>query len=468
MENKILRLFLVALLIAFQAPIAIGQGRVAGEVFMTHSADITTGVIFFVDVSGSDEGGTEGSPAFPFATLDYTVGRCGTAPAAASTGCTIYLMPGHAETLSVADAVDVDVAGVSVVGLGTANLRPTFTMATNAAAEYNVDAANHYLANVVFIANVATTALIELTANADGFHMDNVLVREGSAEPAIMLDMVGQADDVLIENSTFLVPTAGAGATGIDLSALTPARFTFRNNTLRGDFNVAAIHGTGAATDILIENNVIENALAGQYALELTAAALGVIKDNFLISSTAITVLDPGSTNVSGNTWSNGIDNEAGPIPESAVFYPGYGYRVTATGTSLAADDNVFTITGLVMITSWVLHVTTVFSGATTDLGFDTDGGTIVAASAVVDDYADESIIVIHGDQSIVFGLALTPEVEVGHYPDNMPWSNLFVGGAAAATTIIVSDSGSGDTGIYDSYITYIPITVGATMVASP
>lgn len=472
MIKTIFRVAMAALFLLANTPYVGAQGpvppnRVRGEIFMEHNFGFTTGAIFFVDDSGSDSVNGGRDPAEPFASLDYAVGRCAISPAAASTGCTIYLMPGHAETLTAANAVDIDVAGVSVIGLGTGNLRPTFTMATNAAAEINVDAANFYLANIIIVDNIACTACIELTANADGFHADNILIREGTQQPAIMIDMVGQADDVLIENSVFLVPTADTGATGIDLSALTPARFTFRHNVVRGDFNQAAIFGSGAITDAYIHDNIFENALAGQYAAEFSAASLGVFSNNYLISSTAITVLDPGSLNVFGNKWSNGIDNEAAPIPESQLFIPGFGYRVESLGTSLAADENVFTITGLVAITLWVVHITTVFSGATTNLGFDTDGGVVIMADTVVDDFVDEGIMLIHGDQTLGVNMALAPEIEVGHFPDDKPFSWLIIGGATAASTVIVSDSGAADTGVYDSYIYYIPLTIGATIVAS-
>jgi len=460
--EKLLSCISILLLLLMSTPAALSQGRIAGQVVMERSLNTSTGDIFFVDDSGSDEGASNGSINSPFATLDFAIGRT-----SANVGDTIFLMEGHAETLIAADAVDVDVAGIKIIGLGTGNLRPTFTMATAAAAEINIDAANVYLANIVIVDNIACTACIELTANADGFHMNNVLIREGSQQPAIMLDMVGQADDVLIENSVFLVPTADTGAIGIDLSALTPARFTFRNNIVRGDFNTAAMFGSAALTDALIEDNVFENALAGQYALEFSSTALGIIRNNFLISSTAITVLDPGSMNVVGNTWSNGIDMNAAPIPESQLFIPGYGYRVESLGTSLAADENVFTITGLVAITLWVIHITTVFSGATTNLGFDTDGGTVIVIDTDVSSFVDEGIILVHGDQTLPLSYSIVPEAEVGHYPDDKPNTYIIIGGATAATTVIVSDSGAADTGIYDSYIYYIPLTVGATIVAS-
>jgi len=49
----------------------------------------------------------------PLPTLDYAIGKC-----TAGRGDTIYVCPGHAETLATASAVTFDVDGVEVVVLG--------------------------------------------------------------------------------------------------------------------------------------------------------------------------------------------------------------------------------------------------------------------------------------------------------------------------------------------------------------
>ena len=93
----------------------------------------TTGNIYYVDSGAavaSDEVGAGRSPSTPFATIDFAIGQC-----TANNGDVIYGMPGHAEAVIAAGGLDVDVAGISIIGLGVGNNRPTITLGTDAAAD---------------------------------------------------------------------------------------------------------------------------------------------------------------------------------------------------------------------------------------------------------------------------------------------------------------------------------------------
>ena len=102
--------------------------------------DVYVGNVWYVhNGTGSDTG--KGTADKPFKTLDYAVGRCTATGTAYAKQDVIYLMPGHAETLTAADAVDIDVAGVQVIGLGRGAARATFTY-TVAAGEIVIGASN--------------------------------------------------------------------------------------------------------------------------------------------------------------------------------------------------------------------------------------------------------------------------------------------------------------------------------------
>jgi len=75
--------------------------------------------------NGSD--GNDGSFLGPFATLKYAVSRC-----KAGRGDKIYIKPGHVEALSGALAIDINLAGIDIEGLGAGIERPTFTLGTTA------------------------------------------------------------------------------------------------------------------------------------------------------------------------------------------------------------------------------------------------------------------------------------------------------------------------------------------------
>lgn len=94
--------------------------------------------------------GNDGSFNAPFSTLDYAVGQC-----TAHRGDVIFVKPGHAETVSTATALALDVAGIAVVGLGSGTKRPTFTLDTATTATIGVTAANITLTNLVVSANFA-------------------------------------------------------------------------------------------------------------------------------------------------------------------------------------------------------------------------------------------------------------------------------------------------------------------------
>ena len=105
------------------------------------------GNFYWVD-SGTGSNGNNGTFGMPFATLAYALTRC-----TASNGDVIVLFPGHAETVATATALDINVAGVSILGAPSVGaLRPTFTVGTAATATVTVSAANCSAENVLFVA----------------------------------------------------------------------------------------------------------------------------------------------------------------------------------------------------------------------------------------------------------------------------------------------------------------------------
>lgn len=132
------------------------------------SADITTGSVFFVgnrtNGNGSD-GNSGATPSAPFATVDAAIGAC-----TASKGDIIYVLPGHAETVT-ATSIAFDVAGIRIIGLGNGLNRPTFTFGA-AAATITVSAANCSWSNCHFIANFADVASAFTLSTAKDFRCD--------------------------------------------------------------------------------------------------------------------------------------------------------------------------------------------------------------------------------------------------------------------------------------------------------
>jgi len=136
------------------------------------NSEFTTGSVFFVDSNTGSNSNDGKSPDTAFATLDYAIGQC-----TASKGDIIYLMPGHAETTT---AIALDVAGVTIKGIGRGASRPTLTATTGATDLINISAASAYIENVLLVgAASGCTALVDVASDDNTFY--KVEFRHGAA-----------------------------------------------------------------------------------------------------------------------------------------------------------------------------------------------------------------------------------------------------------------------------------------------
>lgn len=158
--------------------------------------------VFYVH-SGTGDDDREGkSPLAPMATLDAAVGRC-----RANKGDIIVCMPGHSESVSAAAGIDLDVAGITVLGMGNGEDRATFTFDTAITADMDVDAANVTLVNLLFVNGIDNlTAPIDVNAadftmigcecrdNDSSYHCDDFIVTDANADRLQILDHVHRAN----------------------------------------------------------------------------------------------------------------------------------------------------------------------------------------------------------------------------------------------------------------------------------
>lgn len=202
------------------------------------------GNVFWVD-SGAGSNGNKGTFDRPFATMDYATGRC-----SANNGDVVMVKPGHVETVTAAGGLDLDVAGVTYVGLGNGSNRPTVNFTTAVGADMDVDAANITMINFLFTGGIdALTGPIDV--NAADFSMIDCETR----------DVTGQATDFIVTdaNATRLYIEGwvhrGAAAAGADtaISIVGGADITIIPKFIDGNFAVAAIENvTTAATNLQV------------------------------------------------------------------------------------------------------------------------------------------------------------------------------------------------------------------------
>lgn len=233
---------------SFGAPILPGIG---GNVF--------TGDVYFVSsVSATrSDSPSAGKKEAPFATIDYAIGRC-----TANNGDIIICMPGHVETVAVDNGLAIDIAGITLIGVGNGSLRPTINV-TVATADVEISAANTTMYNFLFTGGIdVITGVINISA------ADCTLLNFETR------DVTGEATD-------FIVTTAAAnrlkisgwvhnGATtaGADtaLSIVGGDGIVVEDFRIFGNFAVAAIENvTTAMTNATIGGGMKPNYIQNGY-----------------------------------------------------------------------------------------------------------------------------------------------------------------------------------------------------------
>ena len=252
-------------------------------------------------IGGSNS--NDGTYQRPFSTLDYAVGRC-----LASRGDVIYIMPGYAQTMSAADAVDVDVAGVRVIGLGRGTLMPTFTY-DNSACEFVVGADNVRIENLRFVPSVTgITHAVNVEATFDHSEIVNCRFETGEAatvdEFLISISVGTTANYGLIQGCYF--DQGLAGATNA-ISLATPQYWVIQDNFIMGDYTACIATITGAGVLCQMRNNIVINGEPGALntlaVFTQSAAGTWILAGNIFVTDIA-TSLDLMFTN--GTSTVNG------------------------------------------------------------------------------------------------------------------------------------------------------------------
>lgn len=219
------------------------------------------------------------------ATIDEAVGEC-----TANRGDTIIVAPGHVETIVAAGGLTLDVAGITLIGLGRGADRPQINFTTATTADMDVDAASITMANFLFTGGVDEIASM-VDVNAADFTAIDCEVRDVTGQMAIAMATDANADRMKLIRPVFRL-AAAAGATeairiigGDDIEIISPKIY--------GNFSTGAIQvHTTAAARLRIYGNAdcpayIWNANAADVAIVDTATgSTGDIGPNINIMMT--------------------------------------------------------------------------------------------------------------------------------------------------------------------------------------
>lgn len=265
----------------------------------------TLGSTFFVSSVTGNASFSGTNPANALPTIDAAVGKC-----TANKGDVIVVMPDHSENISAATSLVVDVAGVSIIGLGRGRNRPQLHF-TATAGSIEMDAANTRLSNLVLLASVSAV-VVGINVDADGVMLDNLeFGYVDTGDDFVTMVDVDAFDYANIINCRFLTEAIAGAAEAIRLD---DCHFVqIRNNWFSGNFSDSVIVGEGAAgTDLLLADNYMYNADTGTAnGIDLNVAFTGIISNNrigTLDGAAVANLLDPGSCLCTENYGVNAID----------------------------------------------------------------------------------------------------------------------------------------------------------------
>lgn len=256
-----------------------------------------------------------GSYAKPFSTLAYalTYIASSTAGNGNNRGDILMVAPGHAETISNNTALTLNVAGLMIVGLGSGDLRPTFTLNTANTATINVSAASCTIVNCLFVANFLAIAACFTLTTAKYFGLSNCGFKDTSAilnfaKIVTTAATANAADGLLLENNKI-----------ISLHATNA-------------FSVVGVNGN--LDRAVIKNNYIKSATTNA-AAAIAPIATGKIMTNLDCNNNSINTVGASSTTTGILFTTDGTTN-------SGIIANNYIQNLDATTPILATASSGF------------------------------------------------------------------------------------------------------------------------------
>lgn len=247
-----------------------------GKVFWVNNS----GVLPPYGVGGAD--GNDGTFLRPLATLDRALALC-----KAHRGDIIMLMPGHAENVASAAAIDVDIAGVAVVGLGAGTKRPKFSF-TAAAGTFAITAGNCSFYNIEWQANFADVAIGLDVSGVDGLSFDSCYFTEAGTNLNYVhvVDLATGCDDISFNKCKWIT---GDAANDSHINAVATSGFYMKDCYLAANVAQTSVVGlvasSGNMTNVWIDNCAFRSNIDGALWVDFNGAANGGLITNCNVSS---------------------------------------------------------------------------------------------------------------------------------------------------------------------------------------
>lgn len=202
----------------------------SGRVFFVLKTGATNYTQFREDHPDYISGDGVATIAAVYNTIDAAIGAC-----TANQGDVIYVMPGHTETVTGVGGITADIAGISIIGLGSYGSRPQILMDGGTTVDVAVSAANVTFRNLVFTAG-----------NADIVRCFNITAK------GCWLDEVEFDDNIATENWLTPIKATSTSNNNADGLKATNCRW-FSVDAASLEF----IEGNADMKHLIVENNIV-------------------------------------------------------------------------------------------------------------------------------------------------------------------------------------------------------------------
>lgn len=314
----------------------------------------TMGTYYVDDRSGASDTNDGKSWESCFLTIQAAINACTN-----TNGDTIYVGAYFTDVIDgTTDKFDVDVPGLSIIGIGQAESRPIFSLVGSTTnSECLVSVANCRLENLIF--EGAETSLVKLIGvTGDNCQIINCELRgDGTDEPLSAIELAGSGgagDGLLVKGCTFDMVT-GEADYGIKINNDVNG-ITVEDCTFKGEYDVGCVVLTATANtslDLHIINNYMENIASGVPLVLISGVAVtGLIKDNIFVNDDWDNRCSPSKCMLVNNTWidyagtGGSVTTNNDPEATAEVFFidSGAASAADAVGSGVSWDEPFLTL----------------------------------------------------------------------------------------------------------------------------
>jgi|GEM_PF-6529840 len=342
--------------------------------------------VYFVDnenTAAYDQVSSHGErPEYPFKTYEFAVNQCD-----AGENNIIVILPYSQENVTAA-SVDVDITGITTIGIGYGPARPKFiSTATGSTFVVGRTGDGATFKNITFEAGISAVVVgVQIEDGADNISFVDCEWLDASTstyEFNTAVDVVTEVNDLSFERCQWTSVTAGATA-AIDIGDGAVAGLTVKDCVVYGDYATAGFFSDTALTDVVIDNVLFYNANADEFGIEFQGTSnLGFMSNCAFLTSG--NYWDLGGIMPAGNTSATIADITVDPVTGTldAILVDTAAidlYRVktiSATSDFTASADTLFTVAGgpIEILTLYGL-CTTLAGGSPGDMKIHVDATT--------------------------------------------------------------------------------------------